>query len=178
MPRLKWFKFSSLDDDSTLSLFLTEVKRSTVGALESQSSLRNLQKHATRTSIKYEPIVEHGNFWDYKFKRKQQVTWNQFQKGFEEEFRTEISSSYKSEESVQLLCNVIKNDVLETTDMVTKDKFLEVVGGSEHRKHFWKVVNDKATEKYCIKEVFNIHSSVRLSAVENLGELCFCDTLI
>ncbi len=38
---------------------------------------------------------------------------------------------------------------------------------------FWYAVQDKAVENYTMKEVFNMDSSVRVEAIENLGWLRF-----
>lgn len=178
LPGLKWYKFSSLDDKTTLSLFIEDVDKKTKKKSETYTHRGRVYKH-TRRSIKHEPLVGHRNFWDRNFGKKQQVTWDQFQHSFQQEFKTEISELYKSDESSEWLFNVIKNDVFKATDMVTKDNYLEIIGGTEHGKDIWKIVIEKATEKYCIKEVFNMKSTVRLTAVENLGKqvLDFCDCM-
>ena len=60
---------------------------------------------------------------------------------------------------------------------VTKAKFMEVRGQSDRKGQFWKVVSEIATEKYSMNEVFNMDSSVRLTAVENLGKfVCMYQT--
>ena len=49
--------------------------------------------------------------------------------------------------------------------------FLTQVRGDSREKHtFWRVVSQIAVEKFNMKEVFNMQSTVRLTAVENLGE--------
>lgn len=174
---MHWYTFSSLNDDSTLLTFMKGVHKSVSKQLDPHKAKKKLYSHSTHyLRIEDKPLSEGGNFWDRNFGKSKKVTWNQFQKGFQKEFKTEISELYKSDESFQWLFNVLKNDVFDGTETVTKDKFLEVRGESKHRDHFWKVVNDRATEKYCIKEVFNMKSAVRLTAVENLGIVCVFDT--
>ena len=170
LPSLKWYKFSSLDDKVTLSSFIEDVGRKAKKRPESYTHRGRVYKHTfTRKAIKHEPLVEHRNFWDCHFGKKQQVTWDQFQNSFQREFKAEISEVYKSDKSSEWLFNVIKNEVFKATDMVTKDKYLGIIDETEHGRDIWKTVIEKATEKYCIKEVFNMDSTVRLTAVENLG---------
>ena len=173
MPRLQWYEFPSLDDKATLSSFIEDVNDKANNQQESCTNGEILYRYPTRKAIK---IVEHGNFWVRNFGKKQQVTWDQFQSSFQKEFKTEIPEFYKTDESSQWLFSVIKNEVFKATNMVTKYKYLEIVGEAEHR---WNEVIVKATEKYCIKEVFNMYSAVRLTAVENLGMqvIHFCDCM-
>ena len=168
LPRLKWYKFSSLDDKTTLSLFIEDVDKKAKKIPESYTHRGRIYKH-TRKSIKHEPLVEHRNFWDRNFGKKQQVTWDQFQNSFQREFKNEIFELYKSDESSERLFNVIRHDVFKATDIITKDKYLGIVDETEHGRDIWKIIIEKATEKNCIKEVFNMDSTVRLTAVENLG---------
>lgn len=168
---MQWYIFSSLvDKDATLSEFIKEIKKNIDKQSEPHAAKEKLYRNQTKKAISYEPIGKDGNFWDRNFgEKRKEVKWNEFQKTFETEFKTEMSELCKTEESSQWLLNVLKNDVFEGTDKVTKDNFLKLRGQSVHKKHFWKIVNDKATEKYCINEVFNMDSAVRLTAVENLG---------
>lgn len=176
MPRLQWYKFSpSLDSGYPLSSFIEEVKKKIrQQSAASQATRKKLYRHTTNKAIRYDPIAEHKTFWDCNFENKLQVTWNEFQNRFQAVFKTEISELYKSKESPRLLFDVLKHDLFDATEKITKAKFLEVIGDSKQKNHFWKIVSEKATEKYCLKEVLDMHSAVRLTAGENLGKLYFC----
>ena len=65
---------------------------------------------------------------------------------------------------------MLKIDVFEDAEKVTKEMFMQVRGDSEQRNAFWKVVSQIAVEKFNMKEVFNMNSSVRLTAIEKLGK--------
>ena len=66
---------------------------------------------------------------------------------------------------------MLKNDVMEVTksEVVTKEQFMQVRGESAEKNAFLKVVSQIAVEKFNMKEVFNMNSTVRLSAIEKLG---------
>lgn len=65
---------------------------------------------------------------------------------------------------------MLKNDVFLGNDTITKGQFMEVRGDSPDRNAFWRVVSHIAAEKFNMKEVFNMQSSVRLTAIEKLGK--------
>ena len=69
---------------------------------------------------------------------------------------------------------MLKDEVFEaaSSDKVTQAKFMEVRGDSKDKNHFWKVISEIAVEKYSMNEVFNMESTVCLTAVENLGKCC------
>lgn len=74
---------------------------------------------------------------------------------------------------------MLKCDVLEVTDdKVTKEQFTAVRGESEDGNAFWKTISSIAVEKFNMKEVFNMNSTVRLTAIEKLGTYVGIQTLV
>lgn len=73
---------------------------------------------------------------------------------------------------------MLKNDVLQVQDeTVTKEHFTQVRGNSQDKNAFWKVVSAIAVEKFNMKEVFNMNSTVRLTAIEKLGMFAILDCM-
>ena len=66
---------------------------------------------------------------------------------------------------------MLKDDVFDGKEKITKTQFMEVRGDSRDKNAFWRVVSQIAVEKFNMKEVFNMTSTVRLTAIEKLGEL-------
>ncbi len=64
---------------------------------------------------------------------------------------------------------MLKKDVFEGADSITKDSFMNIRGETEDQNAFWKVISQIAVEKFNMKEVFDMNSSVRLTAIEKLG---------
>ena len=78
------------------------------------------------------------------------------------------------EENVPWLLGVLKEDILEVKDnKVTKEAFIRVRGEGEGNNAFWKAVSSTAVEKFNMKEVFNMNSTVRLTAIEKLGTVLY-----
>ena len=178
--RFTWITFSSPSDEVAFLQLEEAIKDNTCskrnGATQSEPppTTRRLYNHQIEKSRKLESIDEEDNFWDRKFGKSMQVPWDQFQAAFQTEFAAKITELYNSNED--WLFSQIKH-MLGATDRVNKSKFLDVMRmvKSDHEDHFWKVINDMATENYCMKEVFNMRSAVRLPAIENLGKNCSLD---
>ena len=74
------------------------------------------------------------------------------------------------EENIPWLLDLLKNDVLRVeSEKVAKEQFSQVRGDSQDKNAFWKAVSAIAVEKFNMKEVFNMNSTVRLTAIEKLG---------
>ena len=177
---MEWHIFPPDNMESTLPAFMTDLKANLSGEEATKTAAeedtapattrRQLYAH-TKKKSKFEMVDEQGTFWDRNFGSEESVAWFKFQQAFLSEYETNISESF-NDSQVAWLLDMLKNEVLEAseTDKVMHSKFLEVRGDSEHKGHFWKVVSDLATEKYSMNEVFNMESTVRLTAVENLGK--------
>ena len=72
---------------------------------------------------------------------------------------------------------MLQNDVFEGMDKITKEHFMQVRGESAEKNAFWSVVSQIAVEKFNMKEVFNMNSSVRLAAIEKLGKSCLATAI-
>lgn len=64
---------------------------------------------------------------------------------------------------------MLKEDVFSGADDVTKLRFMEIRGDSPDKNAFWRVISQVAIEKFNMREVFNMNSTVRLTAIEKLG---------
>ena len=64
---------------------------------------------------------------------------------------------------------MLKEDIFAGADKISKDHFMTIRGDSPERNAFWRVISQVAVEKFNMKEVFNMESSVRLTAIEKLG---------
>ena len=64
---------------------------------------------------------------------------------------------------------MLKKDIFGGVEKISKDHFMTIRGDSPEKNAFWRVVSQVAVEKFNMKEVFNMESSVRLTAIEKLG---------
>ena len=175
---MEWHIFPSDKMESTLPAFMQQLKSSLSGEVPNGAADKNTTAATNRRQLyahskqrsKYEQVNDDGNFWERNFGNEEEVPWFKFQQAFLTEYEMSISELF-NDSQVTWLLDMLKNEVLEATDeKVTKAKFLEVRGESDYKGQFWKVISEIATEKYSMNEVFNMESTVRLTAVENLGK--------
>ena len=83
-------------------------------------------------------------------------------------FLTYTTTGLLNEDNIPWLLDMLKNDVFQGRDKITKGQFMEIRGDSTDKNAFWRVVSQIAVEKFNMKEVFDMRSTVRLAAVEKL----------
>lgn len=108
-------------------------------------------------------------FWDRSFGDQQQVPWFRFQEAFLEEYKANLKHMF-NDDSTQWLLKLLEREVFEGHDHVTREQFMKFRGDSPQKHQFWKKVSRLAIESYNMHQVFDMESSVRLAAVENLSE--------
>lgn len=74
------------------------------------------------------------------------------------------------DENTKWLMEILRDELFGGADTITKDHFMQIRGHSKEKNIFWEIVSQTAAEKLSMKEVFDMQSTVRLTAVENLGE--------
>ena len=74
------------------------------------------------------------------------------------------------DENTSWLMEMLHDDLFGGASNISKNHFMQVRGDVQHKNAFWEVVSQIAAEKLSMKEVFDMQSTVRLTAVENLGE--------
>lgn len=76
-----------------------------------------------------------------------------------------------NEDQVPWLLDMLKSDVFGGAEKISRDHFMTIRGDSPEKNAFWRVVSQIAVEKFNMQEVFNMRSTVRLTAIEKLCEL-------
>ncbi len=75
-----------------------------------------------------------------------------------------------NDDNIPWLLNMLHNDIFDRVEKVTREQFFQVRGESRNKNAFWRSVSQIAVEKFNMQEVFNMKSSVRLTAIEKLGK--------
>lgn len=96
------------------------------------------------------------------------MAWFRFQEAFLEDYKPNLKRMF-NEDSTQWLLKLMEREVFDSRDRVTKEQFMKFRGDSHVKHHFWKRVSQLAIESYNMHQVFDMESSVRLAAVENLS---------
>lgn len=114
------------------------------------------------------------DFWDRVFADKSEVTWVDFKKKFEAEYKDKIIKTY-TEEEFKLFVNLIYKDIFMLNKSMKRtayDQFCE--GNPDADPHrFYHRLAQYAKGYHAMREVFNMDSTLRLITIQKLGEFCF-----
>jgi hypothetical protein len=129
---------------------------------EPRNKPRNVQK-SDSSMLSYD-------FWDRAFSDKTEVTWVDFKKKFEAEYKEKIVKTY-TEEEWKLFVNLIYKDIFMLNKSLKKTSYNQFCEGNPdadpHR--FYHRLAQYAKGYHAMREVFNMDSTLRLITVQKLG---------
>jgi len=108
-------------------------------------------------------------FWERNFQTEEEVPWFRFQQAFLSDYEAQLSGLF-DDDNIPWLLEMLKKDVFGGAEKISKSHFMTIRGDSPEKNAFWRVVSQVAIEKFNMKEVFNMYSSVRLTAIEKLAQ--------
>lgn len=113
------------------------------------------------------------DFWDRHFSGQREVSWIDFRSNFISDYSERISDEM-GEDKNKWLVNLMYKDLFNLNKSLNIQAYLSFIG-SESSRHegdlFYERIREYAIGSFAMREVFNMESSVRLTAVRNLGEL-------
>ncbi|XP_064619975.1 uncharacterized protein LOC135483236 [Lineus longissimus] len=113
---------------------------------------------------------ETQDFWTRHFNEESQVPWLQFRDAFTDDYKVEIVRVFGMDKE-KWLCGLIYRDIFELAKDVKKSSYLQFcINKTDDPHYFFSRVQDYATAIVAMKEVFDMDSTVRLTAVQNLGK--------
>ena len=114
------------------------------------------------------------DFWDRHFSDMDEVTWINFRKSFENDYKQKITENLNASQ-VQFLVNLIYKDIFNLKKSIKRqlyDQFCE--GNPDADPHrFFNRLQQYAVGYYAMREVFNMNSSLRMTTIQNLGRYVF-----
>ncbi|XP_067932665.1 uncharacterized protein [Watersipora subatra] len=122
-----------------------------------------------------EDIDALAEFWDRNFKDQQTVLFDNFEAAFMKDYERQLTMTYGTSTDREWFIDILKRELeVEEDGLIHKDKYKEFItedcDGTMKEQPILKCVNDLAVENYTMKEVFNMDSSVRLDAINNLAK--------
>ena len=110
------------------------------------------------------------NFWEIHFGVCESTSWAEFEAKFLGEYRTRIELVF-GHNRTEWVMERLHFDIFKKAETVYKADFLLFQGHPDKQHQFWHRVKEYMLESHMIREVFNMESTVRLAAVQNLGEI-------
>ncbi|XP_076435109.1 uncharacterized protein LOC143274969 isoform X2 [Babylonia areolata] len=109
-------------------------------------------------------------FWSEQFGVVDYVPWERFTAAFLEVFRDPVHSTFSTEDQQQLLDILCRELEVDTDDRIYKYQLTAFCSVHGDVSPLWPRVQEQARESFAMREVFNMDSSVRVEAIENLGK--------
>lgn len=119
------------------------------------------------TSLSYD-------FWDRVFAEKSEVTWVDFKKKFEVEYKDKIIKTY-TEEEFKLFVNLIYKDIFMLNKSMKRTSYDQFCEGNPNADphRFYHRLAQYAKGYHAMREVFNMDSTLRLITIQKLGQWPF-----
>ncbi|XP_050410607.1 uncharacterized protein LOC126825147 [Patella vulgata] len=109
-------------------------------------------------------------FWKDRF-NKDQVDWNKFVDALTKTFAFPMKKLFSDPEEEKWLMDVLFREMEVGDDNILHfDIFESFCVVDDEEQPLWKRIEDQARESYAMKEVFDMDSSVRVEAIENLAK--------
>ena len=114
------------------------------------------------------------DFWDRHFGTRTEATWIEFKEKFLADYSERITKHFGKDKEKWAI-HLIYSDIFELHKTVDKSTYTKFCGrntkGDPHL--FFNRLKDYAIGSFAMREVFDMDSTVRLTAIQNLGKLCF-----
>ncbi len=141
------------------------------GGEETGGAGEEVQTEDTPESSVIPPGSLSCDFWDRHFGEKTEATWIEFREKFLADYGQRITQHFGSDKEKWAI-HLIYNDIFELRKTIGKSTYEKFCGkntkGDPHL--FFNRLKDYAIGSFAMREVFNMDSTVRLTAIRNLGE--------
>ncbi|XP_078600214.1 uncharacterized protein LOC144875215 isoform X2 [Branchiostoma floridae x Branchiostoma japonicum] len=180
---MEWVDFSDRDsyDVSFAALvhkFIAATKEGDESKVPPSKAKPKLERPKTRqnlnkmTRLNSNPMDDESDFWERAFKDAKDVPWSRFIEAFDSNYSSLLDGMQISSHSEHKdwLMTVLKREMNVDNNILSRESYDEFcfVGGV--KLPFWQRVHEQAVESYTMREVFQMDSSVRLSAIEDLAK--------
>ncbi|XP_021364728.1 uncharacterized protein LOC110457692 [Mizuhopecten yessoensis] len=114
-------------------------------------------------------------FWKRHFSKEDMVGWERFKKDFSKYFHKEITNLFTETQEQDFLWRNWKeelellNDEV-SVDMLLKESLIDFTVRYGETLSLWESVEEFVKEMFAIHEVFGMDSSVRVQAIDHLGQ--------
>lgn len=179
---LEWNDFLDSDDfTGDFQIFLAKLKLELKDQNESgQGSKKRLKKQqnsfsssikSTKEKEDVHVIENPDKYWESLYKNVDMISWHRFITDFQKIFEKKMESIFTGEDKEWLMANLHSEmeDGDEEDDMLLKENFINFCKVDGEMQPLWPRVEDYTRELYAMREVFDMDSSVRIEAIENLG---------
>ncbi|XP_033102214.1 uncharacterized protein LOC117105240 [Anneissia japonica] len=115
-------------------------------------------------------VVDKPDFWERRFESRSQLAWVDFRDAFADEYKEQLKENFP-EHRQKWLMNLIYGDIFELRKMITRKMYTSFCCCiATDPDNFYHRIVDYALGVLAMRSVFDMESTVRLDAVQNLGQ--------
>ncbi|VDI42193.1 Hypothetical predicted protein [Mytilus galloprovincialis] len=177
---IEWSMFVDSDNfTGDFQKLLSKLKLELKDQGEEKNSKKRLKKqqNSFSNSLKQEKPDKHlvenpYKYWSDLYKDAEMIPWQRFITDFTRIFQSKMDALFTGEDKEWLMANLYSEmeDEDEEDEMLLKENFINFCKVDEEIQPLWLRVEDHTRELYAMREVFDMDSSVRLEAIQNLGK--------
>lgn len=132
---------------------------------------RYLRSAMSQSKIKASRIhLQDGKaYWSNTFGAIAKVPWDSFKTKLYEDFKEDFEKTFGSVDSEWLLA-ILHRELMVQDEHVFFSNFVDFCTVDDKVLPIWSRIQEQARESYAMRDVFNMDSSVRVDAIENLGK--------
>ncbi|XP_060063774.1 uncharacterized protein LOC132544218 [Ylistrum balloti] len=141
------------------------------------SEKRMLTRHTSKSKKKKDPRTQElsEEFWKKHFDKEEVVEWERFKKDFSKYFHAEMEYLFTEDKEKGFLWANLKEEVEllndeNSVDMLPKKNLIDFTVRYGDTLSLWESVEEFGKEMFAMQEVFGMDSSVRVQAIEHLGQ--------
>ncbi|XP_063448619.1 uncharacterized protein LOC134728118 [Mytilus trossulus] len=139
---------------------------------KTEEKKRYLRSAKSRSRIKASRIhLQDGKaYWTNTFGAVANMSWERFKAKLLEDFKLDFEQTFGEEDTEWLLAILHRELMVEHDENVSFENFIAFCTIDEKVLPVWSRIQEQARESYAMREVFDMDSSVRVDAIENLGK--------
>lgn len=141
--------------------------------LQGRHHLASLINEDSEQNVDCSPIdtSKSIDFWERHFAKAKEVSITSLKEKFAADYGDRISQTFGPSQR-KLFENLLCKDVFELQNVVKKDKYEKFIGATSSNQPdpFFDRISAYVTAHTAMKEVFDMDSTVRLTAIQQLGK--------
>ncbi|XP_067932670.1 uncharacterized protein [Watersipora subatra] len=151
--------------------FFTDLDKYQYNFNRQCSVKRSESKDFNRFSTPFRPSIL--DFWERHWGAHVDVNWHTFARTFYVDYNETLEASF-GKDGADMLMKLMKTDIFDQKSQISRSTYDAFCGKQESESdgvadHFFRCLCDYTVGYFAIREVFNMESSVRLQAIQNIG---------
>ncbi|XP_033748376.1 uncharacterized protein LOC117333269 [Pecten maximus] len=136
-----------------------------------------ISRQSSKTQKKKDPKVKEDaeDFWKKQYNKQDMVAWERFKEDFSKYFQEQIANLFTETEEFDFLWTNLREELEllndeDSVDMLLKNNLIGFTTRYGDTLSLWESTEVFVKEMFAIHEVFGMDSSVRVQAIDHLGQ--------